>query len=240
MSAKIISVYNQKGGAGKTALTFELACMLRHLGFMVLCLDIDQQLNLTKRLKKHQSEIDISEILLGKQQIAVEDIKENLWLVPGSVEMKNFEAQVNNLFPYENRTRLKSIFHPFKDRVDFILIDCPPALNLATDNAFAASDHVIIPINSSDDAIDGAVTTCAVVDQFKSINPTLNVIGVVRNMLNLQWKNDKEVYDNTSSEFGRLCFDNYIRRSTDIEYANNNGIDILDYQSGSELIVIQL
>ena len=180
--AHVISIANQKGGVGKTTTTINLAAALAASEVRVLLIDSDPQGNSTSGvgISKAEERKTIYDVLL-RQASAAEAIvptEFGLSLLPAD---QNLVATNLDLVDQEERElRLKTALKPIEDEYDFILIDCPPALDLLTLNALVASNSVLVPIQCEFFALEGISQLMDTVDRTKkSFNPELEVEGVL-------------------------------------------------------------
>ena len=161
---KVISLVNQKGGVGKTTTSINLSSSLGHLGKKVLLIDLDSQSNTTTGLGIEKSKIKKStyDVIMNACDIKEAIIKtpfKNLSVIPSVIDLAGAEIEIIQL-SNQNRDfimtgQLKKQIEEIKDRYDFIIIDCPPALGILTTNALAASDSVLIPIQCEYYSLEG-------------------------------------------------------------------------------------
>src|SRR5699024_4072711 len=146
---RVIAVANQKGGVGKTTTTINLGASLADSGKKVLLVDSDAQGNATSGLgvSKGEVEVDIYDILSNEtpiSEVIVKSSREDMDLVPASIQLAGAEVELSNMDHRE--TRLKKALDAVREASDYILIDCPPSLGHLAINAFTASDSVLIPV----------------------------------------------------------------------------------------------
>lgn len=235
MPTKIISVANQKGGVGKTTTTINLSACLAAVGRRVLLVDLDPQANATSGLGLEKIDgASAYRPLLGQGGLE-EKIKptafDRLSIVPSEVDLCGAEIEIARA---ENHLqRLSLLLQPaaLLDRFDFILLDCPPSLGILTLNAFAASDHLIIPLQCEYYALEGISTSHRVLSQVREggINPRLNLLGILMTMFDSRTRLSAQIVGEVRDHFGPLVFDTVIPRSTRLAEAPSFGKPIIYY-----------
>ena len=235
MPTRIISVANQKGGVGKTTTTINLSACLAAVGRRVLLVDLDPQANATSGLGLEKIDgASAYRPLLGQGGLE-EKIKptafDRLSIVPSEVDLCGAEIEIARA---ENHLqRLSLLLQPaaLLDRFDFILLDCPPSLGILTLNAFAASDHLIIPLQCEYYALEGISTSHRVLSQVREggINPRLNLLGILMTMFDSRTRLSAQIVGEVRDHFGPLVFDTVIPRSTRLAEAPSFGKPIIYY-----------
>ena len=235
MPTRIISVANQKGGVGKTTTAINLSACLAAAGRRVLLVDLDPQANATSGLGLEKTEgASAYRPLLGQGALE-EKIKptafDRLSIIPSEVDLCGAEIEIARA---ENHLqRLSLLLQPpvFQESFDFILLDCPPSLGILTLNAFAASDHLVIPLQCEYYALEGISTSHRVLSQVRDngINPRLNLLGVVMTMFDSRTRLSAQVVGEVRDHFGPLVFDTVIPRSTRLAEAPSFGKPIIHY-----------
>ena len=141
MKTKIISVANHKGGVGKTTTVASVGSILAAKGHSVLLVDLDAQSNLTSSLMKGEADTSIYSALLGKSEMPIIPLSENLFLVPATLQLAMADLELASAMARERL--LAELLEKVSGKFEYILIDCPPSLGLLTLNAFTASTDII-------------------------------------------------------------------------------------------------
>lgn len=230
---RIIAVANQKGGVGKTTTTINLGASLAHEGKKVLLVDSDAQGNATSGLgvRKGEVEEDIYDILINEasiKEVIVQSSRENMDLVPASIQLAGAEVELSALDRREQR--LKDALMQVKDDYDYILIDCPPSLGHLTINAFTASDSVLIPVQCEYYALEGLsqlLNTVRLVQ--KHFNNDLKIEGVLLTMLDRRTNLGYEVVEEVKKYFHEKVYETIIPRNVRLSEAPSYGLSIIDY-----------
>lgn len=233
MMGRIIAVANQKGGVGKTTTTVNLAAALAYKDKKVLLIDSDAQGNATSGLgiSKAEVENDIYDVLVN--DVAIEDAivdssRENLAVVPATIQLAGAEVELTNLSHRE--ARLKTALQPIADAYDYIFVDCPPSLGHLTINAFTAADAVLIPVQSEYYALEGLsqlLNTIQLVQ--KHFNPQLKIEGVLMTMFDARTNLSNEVVAEVRKYFGEKVYETLIPRNVRLSEAPSYGQSIIDY-----------
>lgn len=229
---KIISLFNQKGGVGKTTVNINLAAGLAKKKRKVLAIDLDPQSNTTSGLgfSRTSETITIYDVLSGLHKIeeAIQPISENLDLVPSSPDLAAATLELANM---ENRDfLLMNALEGHLDQYDYILIDCPPALGLLTINALVASDSVVIPIQCEFYALEGLSQLLETIAMVKrGLNPKLEIEGVLLNMVDKRNNLTKDVMNEVKEYFTDKVYNTQIPRNVRLAEAPSYGMSIFDY-----------
>ncbi|SHI15395.1 ParA family protein [Sporanaerobacter acetigenes] len=235
---KVISVFNQKGGVGKTTTVVNLSAALGKKGKRVLIVDIDPQGNTTSGLgvDKRQLNSSIYDILINELSIAdilVETSSTNVFLVPSNVELAGAEVELIGLNNRE--TRLKNALENIKDKYDYIFVDCPPSLGILSINALTASDSVLIPIQCEYYALEGVSQLMDTIKLVKkSLNKDLEVEGVVLSMFDGRTNLSIQVVDEVKRYFKGKVYGTIIPRNVRLAEAPSHGLSVMDYDPKSK------
>ena len=257
---KIIAVANQKGGVGKTTTSINLAAGLASLHKNILLVDSDPQGNATMGcgVDKFSLDASVSDLLLDGVSVAdlamrVEadaDVvgqgdggnknsngksqsSKNGWdLLPGNSDLTSAEIELLDLPQREQR--LATVLHAARDSYDYILIDCPPSLNILTLNAFVAADSVLVPIQCEYYALEGLSALLQTVDDVReAVNEKLHIEGLLRTMFDSRNRLAKDVSDQLQEHFGDLVLRTVIPRNVRLAEAPSHGMSVVGYDRAS-------
>ena len=234
---RIIAIANQKGGVGKTTTAINLSACLAEAGQRVLAVDFDPQGNETSGLglEKDEAERTVYDLIVGECDIdecLVSNIQENLDLLPSNVELAGAEIE---LLEIENKeSLLKECLGKIRQNYDFIIIDCPPSLNLLTINALTAADTVLVPIQCEYYALEGLNQVLKTVNLVKKkLNPSLEMEGVVFTMYDARTKLSMEVVESVKNNMNQNIYKTIIPRNVRLAEAPSHGMPINIYDSRS-------
>ncbi len=237
---RIIAVANQKGGVGKTTTAINLAAALVESGVRVLVVDLDPQGNASTGLGiEAQDRVHTTYDLLVEDAALVDVIRqtdiEDLCIIPATVDLSSADIE---LFANEKRSFLlhDALRQPLMDDYDFdyILIDCPPSLNLLTVNAMVASNSVLIPLQSEFFALEGVSQLMLTIrDVRQSANPNLRIEGVVLTMYDRRNNLSLQVEQDARDNLGELVFETKIPRNVRVSEAPSYAMPVLSYDSNS-------
>ena len=231
--ARTIAVANQKGGVGKTTTTINLSAVLAEQGKKVLLVDLDPQGNATSGVggDKRELENTVYELISGRitlEEGLIETDFLNLSVLPANINLSGAEI---DLIDMEDREYyLKNILAPVKDDYDFILIDCPPSLNMLTVNAMTAADTVLVPIQCEYYALEGLSQLIHTINLVKrKLNPDLRMEGVVFTMYDARTKLSMQVVENVKQTLKENIYNTIIPRSIKLAEAPSYGMPITAY-----------
>jgi chromosome partitioning protein len=235
---KIIAIFNQKGGVGKTTTNINLGACLALKGKKILVVDIDPQGNTTsglgiikKDLENTTYEIIIEDDFDTNKTIMKTNIN-NLDIIPASVDLAGAEIELVNIEGRERR--LKKALDKIRGDYDYIFIDCPPSLGLLTINSLSAVDSVLIPIQCEFYALEGVSQLLSTIELVKKkLNRELEIEGVILSMFDGRTNLSMQVVQEVKKYFGNKVYSNVISRNVRLAEAPSYGMAITDYDPKS-------
>jgi chromosome partitioning protein len=241
--SRIIAFANQKGGVGKTTTCVNLADAFTLMNRSVLLVDFDPQGNATmgSGIDKNTLQLSANEVLLQEATLdqAVQASPLGFDVLPSNGELT--VAEVGLLQMDHREQRLKTALRASQKIYDFVLIDCPPSLNMLTVNALVAADSVIIPLQCEYYALEGLSALLGTVDQLtKTVNPTLEVEGLLRTMVDNRSRLTQEISEQLQTHFSDKLYQTLIPRNVRVAEAPSHGMSVIKHDkksSGAEAYI---
>jgi chromosome partitioning protein len=235
--ARVFVIANQKGGVGKTSIAVNLSASLAHYGRRALLVDLDPQGNATtgSGVDKSTCERTVYDVLLDECSVREARVRceGNYDVVPSNRELAGAEVELISLEKREYR--LRDALAPVLDDYDFVVIDCPPALNMLTVNGFTAADAVIIPMQCEYYALEGLSDLVGTLRKVKqNLNPRIEIEALVRTMYDPRSTLTIQVADELKRHYGDKVFDTVIPRNIRIAEAPSFGKPVLLHDPASK------
>ena len=237
--SKVRAVTNQKGGVGKTTTSVNLSAALAYMGKKVLLVDIDPQANATQGIGVDRSSLSLTVYDAITQSTPLKDIiistdVKNLDIVPANIDLAGVEIELSQVKSGREQ-RIRNALETVKERYDFVIIDCPPALGLLNTNALTASDAVLIPVQCEYYALEGLTQLLnTILLTQKVFNEKLTIEGVLLTMLDSRTNLGIEVSQEVRKYFREKVYDVVIPRNIKLSEAPSEGLNIFDYDNTSE------
>lgn len=229
--SRIIAVANHKGGVGKTTSVASIGAALSSTD-KVLMIDLDAQANLTTSFLKEEQEETIYGAITKGTALPIVSIKENLDIVPSSLEMAGVELEISGRMQREYI--LKDLVEPIADKYDYILLDCPPSLGLITINAFVAAKELFIPLTAEALPSKGLAMLLDILAMVqKRLNKEIELTGVIITRYEKS-KLSQMVEESLRKNFGDIIFQTRIRKNVSIAEAPLYNLSVLSYAPQSK------
>lgn len=215
--AHVIAITNQKGGVGKTTTAINLGAALAEMGHYTLLCDLDPQggLSLGLGLAAHDLDLTIYNILTDSRiPIAgiIHHLRPHLDLLPSNIDLAVAEFQL--IAQLEREFILREAIANIRNTYEYIILDCPPSLNLLTVNALTAADAILVPLQVEYFALRGLEQLMDVVSRVRRrLNPDLEVIGIVPTMVDVRRTNDQQILQEVTKAYPEMLLDVYVKES---------------------------
>ena len=234
---RIIAIANQKGGVGKTTTAINLSACLAEKGQKVLAIDMDPQGNMTSGLglDKDSIEKNIYDLMIGEsdvKEVLQKDALDNLDVIPTSIDLSSAEIELIGV--EDKEYIIKNAIEKIKDNYDYVIIDCPPSLNMLTINAMTTADSVLVPIQCEYYALEGLSQLIHKVELVKErLNPVLEIEGVVFTMYDARTNLSLQVVENVKDNLQQNIYKTIIPRNIRLAEAPSYGMPINLYDTKS-------
>ena len=235
--SRVIAIANQKGGVGKTTTSINLAACLAEKGKKVLSIDLDPQGNMTSGLGVDKNEVSntVYELMLDECSIneSIHDtVVDHLKVIPSNVDLAGAEIELLGI--NDKEYILKTAVDYIKDDYDFIIIDCPPSLNMLTVNAMTTADTILVPIQCEYYALEGLSQLIHTINLVQErLNPKLQIEGIVFTMYDVRTNLSNQVVETVKENLDTTIYKTMIPRNIRLAEAPSYGIPINMYDSKS-------
>ena len=225
---RIIAIANNKGGIGKTTSVVNLGAALNNFEKKVLLIDFDPQANLSKSLGFRDCDTTIYDALIEENEPKLISVKENLDIIPANLNLTKAEQQLD---PAQgDHHLLKELLSKYKEKFDFVLIDCPPSLNILTTSALTAATDMLIPVQAEFLALEGLATFLESVKKIKRrINVELKIAGIFVTRYDHRKVLNRHVMETLEDKFPDLLISKAIRENIALAEAPVKRTDIFEY-----------
>ena len=235
--SRIIAIANQKGGVGKTTTAINLSSCLAEAGKKVLTIDLDPQGNMTSGLGVDKNELEntVYELMLDECSIKesmADTVVEGMKIIPSNVNLAGAEIELLGI--NEKEYILKNAVDYIRDDYDFIIIDCPPSLNMLTINAMTTANTVLVPIQCEYYALEGLSQLMHTIELVQErLNPDLEMEGVVFTMYDARTNLSLQVVENVKNNLNQTIYKTIIPRNVRLAEAPSHGLPINYYDARS-------
>ncbi|MCR4619018.1 MAG: AAA family ATPase [Lachnospiraceae bacterium] len=235
--SKIIAITNQKGGVGKTTTSINLSAAIAEMGKKVLVVDMDPQGNTTSGFGVNKNELEntVYELILGEcalGEAVIRNVATNVSLLPSNVNLAG--AEVDLLDRDDKSFILKKELDYVADDYDYVIIDCPPSLNMLTINAMTSATSVIVPIQCEYYALEGVSQLIHTINLVRErLNPSLDIDGVVFTMYDGRTNLSQQVVENVKENLNHHIYETMIPRNIRLAEAPSFGQPITVYDPKS-------
>ena len=236
---KVISIFNNKGGVGKTTSAQNIGAGLAIFASKrVLIIDADQQANLTLSfgIRLNKDQFNVANYILQESTLSETRIQykqSSIDILPSSFEIRRYDKKIeeSKIYPFN----LHKILDKIQDQYDFVIIDCPPSISTFTQMALVASHKYYIPLQVDYFSYEGLRNFAMYIDELKKIAPHLELGGIFATRFNPKKRNslNKEIMNTVRANLGDKILKTYIRENTTLTSAQSNGVHIFEYDNQS-------
>ncbi len=234
----VFAIANQKGGVGKTTSSVNIAAGLADLDLRVLLVDLDPQGNATmgSGINKNKLDVSVHDVLIEEtniKEVALFSEDAGFYVLPANGDLT--AAEVNLLNVDKREKRLKKALKKVEDQFDYVIIDCPPSLNMLTVNGLVAAESVIIPMQCEYYALEGLSALLNTIGKIAaSVNSGLKIFGILRTMFDSRSSLSREVAAQLHTHFGDKVFRTVIPRNVRLAEAPSHGLPASRYDKHSK------